>query len=76
MRNPELGARRVLYALGTPLLVPVLYWRMARNVFSRGRARTEFLLASPLILLYMTVWAFGELVGYLFGGGRSLLRVR
>ena len=76
MRNPELGARRVLYALGTPLLVPVLYWRMARNVFSRGRARTQFVLASPLILLYVTVWAVGELVGYLFGGGRSLLRVR
>jgi hypothetical protein len=32
--------------------------------------------ASPLILLYVTVWAFGELVGYLFGGGRSLLKVR
>jgi hypothetical protein len=66
----------VLFALGTPLLVPLLYWRMARNVFSRGRSRTRFVFASPLILLYVTVWAFGELVGYLFGGGRSLLKVR
>jgi hypothetical protein len=76
MRNPELGGRRVLYALGTPLLVPLLYYRMARNVFSRGRARRQFLLATPLILLDVTVWAFGELVGYVFGGGRSLLKVR
>ena len=76
MRNPELGARRFLYALGTPLLVPLLYWRMARNVLSRGSRRREFLLATPLVLLYVTVWAFGEAVGYVFGGGRSLLRVR
>jgi GT2 family glycosyltransferase len=76
MRNPELGGRRILYALGTPLLIPLLYWRMAKAVFSRGRDRGRFLVATPLILLYVTVWAFGETVGYVFGGGRSLLKVR
>jgi hypothetical protein len=76
MRNPELGWKRALYALGTPLLVPLLYGRMARNVFSRGLHRREFLLATPLILAYVLVWAFGEAVGYASGGGRSLLRVR
>jgi GT2 family glycosyltransferase len=76
MRNPELGRRRTLYALGTPLLIPLLYLRMARNVFSRHRARKEFLLATPLIFAYVVVWAFGEAVGYVLGGGRSLLRVR
>jgi hypothetical protein len=76
MRDPELGWKRLLYALGTPLLLPLLYWRMARNVFGRGAHRREFLLATPLILAYVAVWAFGEAVGYLFGGGRSLLRVR
>ena len=76
MRNPELGAKRFLYALGTPLLVPLLYWRMARNVFSRSQQRWQFVLATPLVLLYVSVWAVGEAVGYVFGGGRSLLRVR
>jgi len=76
MRNADLGARRVLYALGTPLLIPLLYARMARNVFARGRARRQFLLATPLVLLYTVVWAFGEAVGYAFGGGQSLLKVR
>ena len=76
MRNESLGRRRWLYALGAPLLPPVLYWRMARNVFSRGLRRREFLIATPLIVLYLVVWAAGEAVGYSFGGGRSLLRVR
>ena len=76
MRNADLGVRRVLYALGTPLLVPLLYARIARSVFARGRARRQFLFATPLVLLYTVVWAFGEAVGYAFGGGRSLLKVR
>jgi glycosyltransferase involved in cell wall biosynthesis len=76
MRNPDLGARRGLYAVGTPLLIPLLYARMAGNVFARRRSRRQFLLATPLVLLYITVWAFGEAVGYTFGGGRSLLKVR
>jgi hypothetical protein len=76
MRSADLGARRVLYALGTPLLIPLLYARMARNVFARGRARRQFLLATPLVLLYTVVWALGEAVGYAFGGGKSLLKVR
>ena len=76
MRNPTLGRRRALYAIGTPFLVPLLYWRMARNVFSRRRSRKEFVLATPLILAYVVVWAVGETIGYAFGGGRSLLRVR
>ncbi len=76
MRNPTLGWKRVPFAAATPLLVPLLYWRMARSVFSRRRARREFLLATPLILAYVAVWALGEAVGYALGGGRSLLRVR
>ena len=30
----------------------------------------------PLITVYAAVWAAGESIGYAFGGGRSLLRVR
>ena len=76
MRNPGLGRRRWLFALGTPLLLPLLYGRIARNVFSRGRDRMRFVLATPLVLLYVVVWAAGEAVGYTMGGGRSLLKVR
>jgi hypothetical protein len=76
MRNAQLGWRRVLYALGSPLLVPLAYTRMARHVRSRPTYRRQFRRATPLILFYTVVWAFGEAIGYTFGGGRSILKVR
>lgn len=75
MRRPELGPRRWLYALGAPLLPVVLYRRIAGNV-RRSTSRQALASARPLILLYLVVWAFGELVGYALGGGRSLAKVR
>ena len=76
MRNESLGRRRWLYALGAPLLPPVLYWRIARNVFARGRrpagVRARDAAHPPLRRRV----GGGEAVGYAFGGGRSLLKVR
>ena len=76
MRNPELGWKRVVYVAGSPALVPMMYARIARNVMGKRRHRARFALATPLILVYLAVWAAGEAVGYAFGGGRSLLKVR
>lgn len=77
MRNADLGRRRVAFALGAPLLAPLMTYRVARNVLRSGRRHVGSLArATPLILFYSTVWAGGEAVGYAFGGGRSLLRVR
>ena len=77
MRNATLGRKRSLYALGAPLLPPLLYWRIARNVLSRGvgtaRARCSRRRSSSRT---RSRWALGEAVGYAFGGGRSLLEVR
>jgi hypothetical protein len=76
MRNPDLGRRRALYVFAAPLLVPVLYARVVANVVRAGRHRGKLVLATPLLLAYTTVTAVGEAIGYAFGGGRSLLRVR
>jgi hypothetical protein len=76
MRNPELGRKRLAYAVGSPLLVPVLYRRIARNVLRRPGHRRTLALTTPLLLVYLGVWSLGEAIGYAFGGGRSLLRVR
>jgi hypothetical protein len=76
MRNAELGSKRVIYAVGSPLIVPLMYRRILNNVRARKGYRRELVLATPLILLYTAIWAGGEAIGYVFGGGRSLLRVR
>ena len=76
MRNAELGAKRAVYALGSPALVPLLTWRIARNVLRKRRHRLTFALAAPLVVLYVATWSLGEAVGYAFGGGRSLLKVK
>jgi len=76
MRNPELGWKRVVYVLGSPALVPMLYARIAGNVMRKQRHRKQFVLATPLILFYLAIWAAGEAVGYAFGGGQSLLKVK
>ena len=76
MRNAELGSRRWVYAAGSPLIAPLMLWRISRNVARKPRHRRQFAEAAPLMLGYLCVWAAGEAVGYVFGGGRSLLKVR
>lgn len=76
MRNPDLGARRALYVLASPLLLPLLYGRIAANVWRRRRHRRQLALATPLLVVYATITFVGEAIGYATGGGRSLLRVR
>jgi hypothetical protein len=76
MRNPELGWKRLLYVLGSPLLPPLIFRRLVTNVRARPYARRPLRDATPLILFYLCVWSLGEALGYAFGGGSSLLRVR
>jgi glycosyltransferase involved in cell wall biosynthesis len=76
MRNAELGWKRFAYAAATPALIPMIYSRIARNVMRKKRHRVRFVAATPLILVYLVVWAAGESVGYAFGGGQSLLKVK
>jgi hypothetical protein len=75
-RNRQIGSKRVVYALGTPVLVPLTIWRIGGNVKRRRRFSGVFARSLPLITVYAAVWAVGESIGYTFGGGRSLLRVR
>jgi GT2 family glycosyltransferase len=75
-RNEALGRRRWLYAVGSPLLVPLALGRIVRNVRARPGYGRPFWMAAPLVAVYTAIWAVGELVGYTLGGGRSILKVR
>ena len=63
------------YSIGTVLLPVILFGRMTKTVFKKGRHRLKFLIATPVIAVFLISWAWGEAVGALFGVGRSLARV-
>jgi GT2 family glycosyltransferase len=59
--------RRLLYALGSPLIPPVRLCRIAR----RAPAHRELLGALPMLVLGLVLDGVGQLVGYVSGAGRS-----
>jgi hypothetical protein len=65
------GWKRAAFALATPLLPPVLLFRIVRTVLAKRRHRRELLRALPLLAAVCVVWAAGEAVGALCGPGPS-----
>ena len=49
--------------------------RVTKTVLKKGRNLGRFALAWPLVVLFLTVGSIGEMVGYLFGAGKSLAKV-
>ena len=67
--------RRLVYALATLALPPVLALRIVRGVLASGRYRPELIRSIPMIGLFVFAWAGGETVGALAGPGDALGRV-
>jgi hypothetical protein len=66
---------RLTYGVGSVLLPPWLLWRDAVTLWRKQRLLGRYLLCLPLISLYVTVGAIGEMIGYFSGGGDSLEHV-
>ncbi|HEY2805812.1 MAG TPA: hypothetical protein VGI92_08140 [Gemmatimonadales bacterium] len=56
---------RLRFALQSPLVPLVLWWRVARD--RRGSDPAVFAAAAPVILLIYGAWGLGELIGYVTG---------
>jgi hypothetical protein len=74
-RAEQSAAKRFVYAMGSLALPPVLYLRIAMNLLRKRRHWAAFAASTPLLLLMLTVGAWGELVGYAWGPGSSLEHV-
>jgi hypothetical protein len=58
--------RRVIYAVGTPILPALLTWRAARAARAKGLTR-ELRRGALWLLLFNLAWSAGEFAGYVFG---------
>lgn len=61
----ERGSRRWLLLCASPLLPPILAWRVAKA--AAPTRWTIFLRALPATFAFLTAWSFGEAIGYLRG---------
>lgn len=67
-RASTLGsAKRALMLVASPLIPFVLLQRTTRRVLQKGRNRSKFLAALPLIAAFYVAWACGEAAGYAKG---------
>lgn len=74
-RVDQSPGRRLVYGFGSSILPPLLLLRVARNALRKRASLARFAACLPLIGLFLTVGAFGEMIGYLVGPGDSLARV-
>jgi hypothetical protein len=68
-------AKRLIYGCGSLMLPALLTLRVTRTALAKRRNLGRFAASLPLIALFYTVGAAGEMVGYLIGPGDSLSRV-
>lgn len=59
--------KRLLYALGAPLLPGLLAVRALRHMLRQKRALPVIIRILPLVLLLLNCWSIGEMIGYLVG---------
>lgn len=71
-RTDQSSAQRLVYTFGSFALPALLLVRITRTVLAKRRHLGWFAASLPLLALFVTVGAVGELVGYAFGPGRSL----
>jgi len=59
--------KRTLYMMLSPAIPFIFLARIARQVVTKQRHQTKFLQALPVLVLFLSAWTLGELVGYVRG---------
>lgn len=67
---------RFFYGLAGFALPPMLFFRTVQRIRSKGRHLEQLLPSLPMLLAFVCSWGVGEIVGYWFGSGKSLGKVR
>jgi Glycosyl transferase family 2 len=70
----QVAARWAACAL-TLALPPLLLFRIIRSLAMKKRLLPQFIRAFPYLVVFLLIWAWGEMVGYVSGPGDALLRI-
>jgi hypothetical protein len=70
----QAAARWAMCAL-TLALPPLLLFRIVRSLAMKKRLLPQFIRAFPYLAVFLLIWAWGEMVGYVSGPGDALLRI-
>jgi hypothetical protein len=70
-----LPLRRLLYAVGAPLIPLVRFWRLLPELYSSGRWHHLLPRILPTLIIGLIVSAAGEMMGYAFGAGCASQRL-
>jgi hypothetical protein len=70
----QLAARWAMSVL-TLALPPVLLFRMVATLVIKKRLFRQFIRALPYLTVFLLIWAWGEMVGYISGPGDALLQI-
>lgn len=74
LRGASTG-RRLAYGFAALALPPLLFARTVRTIWRKKCHRGELIRSLPLLGLFVSGWAWGEVVGAWFGPGDALARV-
>ena len=68
--------QRLIMGAAAFALPPLVFYRTVKNVLAKGGHTAQLILSLPLLGAFSLSWGAGEVVGYLFGGGNALSKVR
>ena len=68
--------RRLAMGAAAFALPPLMFYRTVKRILSKGKHLGYLLKSLPLLVLFCISWGAGEIVGYWFGPGDSLSKVR
>ena len=74
-RVDQSSVKRLIYGMGSLILPGLLLARITRQTLRKRRNLGWFAACLPLLALFLSVGAVGEMMGYLVGPGKSLEHV-
>jgi glycosyltransferase involved in cell wall biosynthesis len=69
-------SRRLMMGAAAFALPPLVFIRVVKNIVSKRKHLGYLIKSLPMLVAFAGSWGAGEIVGYWFGGGNALSKVR